>query len=159
MDGQEVMIGGLVTARTIKATKNNKLMAFLTVEDLYGSVEVLVFPNTYERYKDLTVEDAKVFIRGRVSAEEEADSKLIASVIFRMDDLRPLWLRLPDKRSWDKEKEAICQILENDPGEKEVRIYLTEGKIRLKAPDRYKTSASDETVLALQKLLGTENVG
>ena len=158
IDGQEVMIGGLITGRTIKATKNNKLMAFLTVEDLYGSVEVLVFPNTYERYKDLTVEDAKVFIRGRVSAEEEADSKLIASVIIRMEDLKPLWLRLPDQAAWQNCKDEVCRILEEDPGEKEVRIYLSKEKLRLKAPDQYKTAASDETVSVLQKLLGSENV-
>ncbi|MBQ7058424.1 MAG: DNA polymerase III subunit alpha [Firmicutes bacterium] len=159
IDGQEVVIGGLVTGRTIKVTKNNKLMAFLTVEDLYGSVEVLVFPNTYERYKDLTVEDSKIFVRGRVSAEEEADSKLIASVIIRMEDLRPLWLRLPDQAAWQRWKDEICHILEEDPGEKEVRIYLTEGKVRLKAPDRYKTAASPETLAALQNMLGAGNVG
>ena len=158
VDGQEVVIGGLVTARTIKATKNNKLMAFLTVEDLYGSAEVLVFPNTYERFKDLTMEDSKIFVRGRVSAEEEADSKVIASVILRMEDLRPLWLRFADQADWLKKQAAVCEILEEDPGEKEVRIYLQKENRRMKAPERFKTAASPSSLEALRQLVGPGNV-
>ena len=66
-DGERVMVGGMVTAKTVKYTKNNKAMAFLTVEDLYGTVEVIVFPRDNEKYHHLMEEDAKIFVRGRVS--------------------------------------------------------------------------------------------
>ena len=80
-DGQEVVVGGLIAAKTIKSTKTNKLMAFITLEDLYGTVEVLIFPNRYEEAKAFLDADAKVFVRGRVSLEEEDDSKVIAESI------------------------------------------------------------------------------
>jgi len=94
-DGQFVTIGGMIAEKTIKSTKTNKLMAFLTLEDLYGTVEVLVFPNTYEDYKPLLEEDRKIFIRGRVSLEEEDDSKVIASVIAPMEDPSRLFEKGP----------------------------------------------------------------
>ena len=244
-DGQFVTIGGMIAEKTIKSTKTNKLMAFLTLEDLYGTVEVLVFPNTYEDYKPLLEEDRKIFIRGRVSLEEEDDSKVIASVIAPMEDpsrlfekgprrqgqggpapyagqaapdpngmdlvdvssefmtygnapqgdtfstvhydpdmpinakpqpgtVRPaeaastrtgvsqkaksLWLRFSSRSDWEEKKDAVCRILANDPGYREVRIYLEKEKVRLKAPARYNTSARRDTVAGLKKLLGEKNV-
>ena len=70
-DGAKVTIGGMITEKKIKYTKNEKVMAFLQVEDLVGSVEVIVFPRDYERYGNSIVEDSKDFVRGRVSLEEE----------------------------------------------------------------------------------------
>ena len=76
-DGQKVIIGGMITERTIKYTRNNKVMAFLTVEDLVGTVEVVVFPRDYEKWQTLITDDARVFIQGRVNAEDDRPSKLI----------------------------------------------------------------------------------
>ncbi|MDO4513084.1 MAG: DNA polymerase III subunit alpha, partial [Lachnospiraceae bacterium] len=70
MDGSTVTIGGMIADKKIKYTKNDKIMAFLTVEDLVGTIEVIVFPKDYEKYASELIEDAKVFIRGRVSVEE-----------------------------------------------------------------------------------------
>lgn len=81
MDGQKVIIGGMITDKTIKYTKNNKVMAFLTVEDLVGTVEVVVFPRDYEKSQQFLNEDARVFIQGRVSAEDDRASKLILEKI------------------------------------------------------------------------------
>lgn len=77
MDGQKVIIGGMITDKTIKYTKNNKVMAFLTVEDLVGTVEVVVFPRDYEKSQQFLNEEGRVFIQGRVSAEDDRASKLI----------------------------------------------------------------------------------
>ncbi len=66
-DGQMVTVGGIVSDRVIKITKTGKNMAFVTLEDLVGSVEVLVFPKDFEANRDLLENDAKLFIRGRVS--------------------------------------------------------------------------------------------
>lgn len=76
-DNQKVTVGGMITEKTIKYTKNNKVMAFLTLEDLVGTVEVIIFPRDYEKYHDLLVEDEKVFITGRANVEEEKNGKLI----------------------------------------------------------------------------------
>ena len=76
-DGAEEIIGGMVEGITIKHTKNNKTMVFLTIEDLLGTVEVVVFPRQYEIYRNSITQDGKLFIQGHVSAEEEKASKLI----------------------------------------------------------------------------------
>lgn len=65
VDGSKAVIGGMITTKTIKYTKTNKAMAFLTVEDLVGTVEVVVFPKDYEKNQQWMNEDEKVFIRGR----------------------------------------------------------------------------------------------
>ena len=85
-DQANAVIGGLIADKTVKYTKNDKIMAFLNVEDLIGNVEVVVFPQVYERYSTLLVEDAKVFIRGRVSLEEDKDGKLICDQIISFED-------------------------------------------------------------------------
>ena len=185
-DGHEITLGGIIAGKTIKSTKNNKLMAFLTLEDLYGTAEILVFPNTYEQYRELLADDGKIFVKGRVSAEEDADSKLIASVIAPMNQPeklyegprrrnfnqnsapqpgRPsapkpalLWLRLADRKQWEQQQNEICRILQSDPGDRPVRIYLQSENERLRAPSKYDTSASERTMAALRALLGNENV-
>ncbi|MCH5340299.1 MAG: DNA polymerase III subunit alpha [Acetatifactor sp.] len=81
-----VTVGGMVADKTIKYTKNDKVMAFLNLEDLVGNVEVVVFPRDYEKYSTLIQEDAKLFIRGRVSAEEDKDGKLICEQIVTFEE-------------------------------------------------------------------------
>lgn len=80
-DNQKVIIGGMITEKTIKYTKNNKTMAFLSLEDLFGTVEVIVFPGEYERYHTLLNEDEKVFIRGHANVEEDKNAKIICEQI------------------------------------------------------------------------------
>ena len=91
----------MITARTIKYTKNNKVMAFLTLEDLAGSVEVIVFPRDYEKNQQYLNEESKVFIRGRVSEEDDAASKLICETVIPFEQTRKeLWLQYPDKETY-----------------------------------------------------------
>ena len=85
-DQAYVVIGGLIADKTVKYTKNDKIMAFLNLEDLIGNVEIVVFPQAYEKYSTLLTEDAKVFIRGRVSLEEDKDGKLICDQIISFED-------------------------------------------------------------------------
>lgn len=181
IDGQEVVIGGLIMDKTIKSTKNNKMMAFITVEDLYGSVEVLIFPNRYEQYRGLLEEDQKIFVRGKVSLEEEEDSKLICDAIAPFENAdailtrsprrygtmppakaeekpKVLWLRLASKEQWEAQQAQVCSILAADPGPHEVRLFLTAQQLKMKAPSQYYTAASDGTLFKLKQLLGAENV-
>ena len=109
-DGREVVIGGMITEKTVKYTKNNQAMAFVTLEDLVGSVEVIVFPRDYEKYRDLLVEDNKVFIQGRTSVEEEKDAKLICREVHSFDEGRKeLWIQFPDKEAYDRQQEELLR--------------------------------------------------
>ena len=85
-DGLNVVVGGMIADKTIKYTKNDKVMAFLNLEDLVGNVEVVVFPKDYEKYGALLMEDARVFIRGRVSAEEDKNGKLICEELVSFEE-------------------------------------------------------------------------
>jgi DNA polymerase-3 subunit alpha len=87
-DQSYVTIGGMITGKTVKYTKNNQVMCFITVEDLVGTVEVIVFPTSYGKYAQLLVEDAKIFIRGRVSAEEDKDAKLLCEEIATFEEAK-----------------------------------------------------------------------
>ena len=98
-DGTYVTIGGMITGKTVKATKNNQMMAFVTIEDLAGSVEVIIFPKDYETYRPMLETDRKVFIRGRVSADGENQAKLICVKIIPFDEVpREVWIQFPDKK-------------------------------------------------------------
>ena len=100
-DGAYVTIGGMITEKTVKTTRNNKMMAFLTVEDLAGSVEVLVFPKDYEKRRDMLIKDEKVFIRGRASVGDEPVGKLICEQIIPFSQVpRELWIQYADKDAY-----------------------------------------------------------
>lgn len=86
VDQTMAVIGGMVAEKTIKYTKHNQVMAFITLEDLVGSVEVVVFPRDYEQYSSLLTEEAKIFVRGRVAVEEEKNAKLICGQITGFED-------------------------------------------------------------------------
>ncbi len=83
-DGKNVVVGGIITGKKTKTTKNNKLMAFVTLEDLYGSMEVIVFPLILTKYSDLIAEESLVLITGRLSIKEEDTPKIIC------EEVRPL---------------------------------------------------------------------
>ena len=128
-DGDTETVGGMITAKTIKHTKNNKTMAFLTLEDLAGSVEVVVFPKDYEKNGQYLNEDSKVFIKGRVSEEDEADSKLICSSVVPFDQTRrELWLQYSDKDAYLAGETELFEILKNSQGKDTVVIYCQREK-------------------------------
>ena len=169
-DGLEATIGGIIMKKTIKTTRNNKLMAFLTVEDLYGSVEVLVFPNSYEQYRGQMDEDSRVFISGRISMQEDEDAKLILRELRPMQieqeapkklerpSEAPVWLRFSSANSWSVLKDDVLNELELDPGIRPVRIYLEQEGRKLKAPEELSVRGSDWLELKLKRLIGEKNV-
>ncbi len=128
-DGENVIIGGMITEKTTKITKTNQLMAFITIEDLYGTVEVIVFPKSYEKCKDALEIDSKVFVKGRVQVEEEKPGKILCSQIIAFDRVPcELWIRFPNKQTFvDKEMELYEKIHVYD-GNDTVCIYLDSEK-------------------------------
>ncbi len=81
IDGETATIGGVIMNLQTKITKSNKMMAFVTLEDLYGSVEVLLFPNVYEEARQYLATDARVFVRGRVSVGDDENAKMVAQAV------------------------------------------------------------------------------
>ena len=125
-DGARYTVGGIVSDKKIKYTKNNQIMAFLTLEDLTGTVEVIVFPRTFEECRGKFEEEAKVLVSGRASAEDEKDSKLIAEKIVPFDELpRKLWLKFDTKESYEEKYPVLEPFLSAHPGRDSVIIYLS----------------------------------
>ena len=124
-DGNRVTVGGMITAKTVKYTKTNQTMAFLTLEDLLGTMEIIVFPKSYEQYSGMINPDAKVFIRGRVSVEEDRPSKLILERIIPFSEIpSEIWIRFPDRAAFENTEEEIRKIAVSSPGKDRVIVYL-----------------------------------
>ena len=123
-DGVKETIGGIIAGKTIKYTKNNKTMAFLTIEDLAGTVEVVVFPRDYEKYQQYLTEENKVFVRGRVSEEDDAASKLICEAVIPFDRTRKeLWLQYETKADFLSREQELYDLLGDSEGDDQVVIY------------------------------------
>ena len=159
VDGSTATIGGMIMDKKIKYTKNDKIMAFLTVEDLVGSIEVIVFPNNYEKYSHKLVEESKVFIQGRVSAEEERDGKLICEKITSFDEIpRKVWLKFKNVEEYTKrEPELFCAIAESE-GVDCIVIYLEDTKQMKQLPPNRNIYADSEVLERLRKMFGQDNV-
>ena len=154
-DGAKETVGGMITAKTIKYTKNNKVMAFLTLEDLAGSVEVIVFPKDYEKNQQYLEEESKVFIRGRVSEEDEADSKLICETVIPFEQTRKeLWLQYPDKAAYLAGEQELFAMLADAEGDDEVIIYCRKEKAVKKLPPGRNVKADKVLLSRLTNYLG-----
>ena len=128
-DGTKVTIGGMISDKKIKYTKNDKIMAFLQVEDLMGTVEVIVFPKDYEKNASKLVEDNKVFVTGRVSGEDEKDSKLICESITLFEDIpKKLWIKFPTRENYESREQELMELLYESEGKDSVVIYVEDIK-------------------------------
>ena len=153
------MIGGMITERTVKYTRQNQQMAFLTVEDLLGTVEVVVFPRDYAKYQELLQEEAKVFIRGRVNAEEEKNGKVICEKVYPFDAAKQeLWLQFQDREAFDAEENRLYGLLNDSDGNDPVVIYLSGEKAMKRLPESRSVHIDTELVQKLEKVYGQGNV-
>ena len=158
-DNQKVIVGGMITDKTIKYTKNNKVMAFLTVEDLVGTVEVVVFPRDYEKCQMFLNEDARLFIQGRVSAEDDKASKLILEKVRLFDDMpRELWLQFESREEYAKAETGLVDDLMESRGNSTVVIYLKDVKAMKKLPPAYQVHIEDPWLERMCKKYGSSNV-
>ena len=158
-DRQNAVIGGIISDKKIKYTKNDQVMAFLTIEDMTGTVEVIVFPRVYEESADILNEDGKIFVRGRVSLEEEKDGKLIAEKIVSFDDVpRRLWLRFPSFEAWKKKEQEVLRTVADHGGRDQVVIYIEDRKARKTLPPGQGIRADAAVIGTLGQLCGANNV-
>ena len=158
-DGQKVIIGGMITEKTIKYTRNNKVMAFLTVEDLLGTVEIVVFPRDYEKWQSMLNEDARVFVQGRVNAEDDKPSKLILEKVRAFEDMpRELWIQFKDKAEYAEKEQELLETLKGYAGVSAVVIYLKDVNAMKRLPAGYHARISDSLTGELRKKYGESNV-
>lgn len=158
-DNDSVIIGGMIGDKKIKYTKNDKVMAFLQLEDLVGSVEVIVFPRDYEKNSAKLMEDNKVFIKGRVSLEEDRDGKLICERITAFDEIpRKLWVKFPDKESYELAAEDFLNLLRTSDGRDSVVVYIENEKAMKRLPPNFSVNADETLRQKLAARYGEENV-
>lgn len=158
-DNEHIVIGGILTEFTMKFTKNNKAMAFLTIEDLVGTVEVIVFTKEYERYHHLLKEDEKVFIVGHASVEDDKNAKLICERIVPFAETpRELWLQFETMEEYETKEGELLNLLHTSDGMDQVVIYISSQKAMKRLPSRYNIRVEDNIVNNLTNFLGKNNV-
>ncbi len=158
-DGSTAVIGGIIEAKTLKTTRSNSVMAFLTLEDMFGTVEVLVFPKDYEKWRSDFIEGRKVLIRGRVSAEEDRDAKLIFSDMVSLTDLpKKLWVRFPDIPSYQAAEKELLDTVAAYDGLDTVVIYCEAEHSMKELPMSMTTGICDELTSKLKEMYGEEAV-
>ena len=151
-------LGGMISNVTLKVTRNNQNMAFLTLEDMYGSVEVVVFARDFEKNRSILTPDAKLFITGRASVSDD-EAKLLFSKAISFDDIpRDVWLQFETKEAYERLQSELYQIIDRHAGSSFIKIYIREGKLRKNLPPQFAIASGGESLEELKALLGAENV-
>ncbi|WP_321004964.1 DNA polymerase III subunit alpha, partial [Enterocloster bolteae] len=158
-DGSRAVIGGLVAGKTVKTTRTNQLMAFITLEDLLGPVEVIVFPRDYEANRDLFTEDSKLFIRGRVSIGDDPVGKLVCEQVIPFDSIpKELWLQFPDMETYQSGEQRLLTSLRSSEGKDRVVIYLQKERAKKVLPANWNVQVTPGLLEELGRGLGEKNV-
>ena len=158
-DGAKEIIGGIIAEKTVKHTRTNQMMAFLTVEDLFGTVEIVVFPRDYEKYRQYLEEDSKIFVKGRVSEEDDKASKLICEKILPFGQKKKeLWIQFPDKETYLEEEAVTDGYLADSEGNDEVMIYCEKEKIVKKLPANKNIGINPQILSRLMNHFGENRV-
>ena len=158
-DGEMVTVGGMVAGKTVKTTRTGQMMAFVTLEDMLGSVEVLVFPKIYESRREIFSQDEKLFIQGRVSLGDEPVGKLVCERVIPFREVpRELWLQYEDLEHYRAGESALFDLLKEKEGRDTVIIYLKKEKARKILPANWRVEADKDLLDKLTKILSEKNV-
>lgn len=158
-DGTREIVGGMITAKTIKHTKTNQMMAFLSLEDLVGTVEVIVFPRDYEKNREYLEIDKKIFVKGRVSEEEERPSKLICETIIPFEQTKKeLWVQFSDKEDFLRNEHILYGYLADSEGDDEIVIYCQKERAIKRLPRNRNIRIGQEVLSRLMNHYGEKRV-
>ncbi len=158
-DNAREIIGGIISEVTVKVTKQNSVMAFVTIEDLYGTVEALVFPKLYEKYRQIIAEDNKVFITGRVTSGGEENAKIICETITLFSDKSSeLWIRFENKEEYEEKYPQLLENIKLSNGKDKIVIYLNQEKAKKILPASCNVNADQQFLQKMQALFGENNV-
>ena len=157
--GKDYILGGIASVVNIKLTRNNQRMAFITLEDLVGSVEVIVFPRDFEKYKELIEEGRKYIISGKASLEENDAAKLIAGKIIPFEEVpREVWLQFENKAELEKVEDELNKIFEGNKGNARVMLYCREERQVKRVNTVRGISYAEAVIDELKHKLGCDNV-
>ncbi|MBO4310312.1 MAG: DNA polymerase III subunit alpha, partial [Lachnospiraceae bacterium] len=159
-DKKQVKVGGIITNLNVRLTKRKETMAIFELEDLYGSVEAMVFPKAYERVRDMLVDDKLVFVSGRVSTEDEENSKLIVEEITSFDDIpKTLWLKFDDMDKYNELWDKVYECLWNHKGSDSVNIrVIKENKLKTLTKKELGVAADENIIPEIEAILGANSV-
>lgn len=158
-DGEISVVGGIISAKTVKTTRNNSMMAFITLEDMAGAVEIILFPRDYEKYKTLLYEDNKILVKGKITVEEEKAAKLICQEIIPFaDNPKEVWIKYKDKESFVQDEQRLYGILSQYDGNDQVCIFLECEKAIKQLPKSKSIKAENELLAKLSETYGSGNV-
>ncbi len=158
-DGASVTVGGIIAGKKIKYTKQDKIMAFLTLEDLAGSIEVIVFPKDYEKNSAKLIEDNKVFIKGKASLEDDKDARLICERIMTFDEIpKKLWIKFRTKEEYAAKEAALMDVLRESEGTDRVIFYIENTREMKTLSPAWDVTADAGLLGRLTAFLGESNI-
>ena len=154
-----VTVAGMIAAKTVKTTKTNQMMAFLTLEDLRGTLEVIVFPKDYEKYRAILSPDQKIFVKGRVSLGDEVQGKLICEKIVAFSEIPgELWIQFQDLESYQMNEKKLLSMLAPWDGKDTVVVYLSNTRQYQKLPPSRCVGICPQLIDQLDQVFGKENI-
>lgn len=152
-------IGGMIMAKSVKPTKTGQLMAYLTIEDLVGTVEVIVFPRTFSTYRNIIEGTDKLFITGRVNANADENAKLICESVVPFEDVpRKLWIRFASEEEYLKKASDLAEELKYSDGKDSIIIYCTKENKRIALPQSRNIRITPDILASLRAQYGIKNV-
>ena len=158
-DNQHVIVGGLIAEKKVTFTRTNKAMAYITIEDLTGTVEVIIFPRDYEKYQRYLNADEKVFVVGRASVEDDKDGKIICERIVPFDETGcDLWFQFATMEEYKEKEKVLMDILYDSDGNDEVVIYVANPKAIKRLGKNHTVGVNEELLRTLTSFLGEKNV-
>ncbi len=157
--GYPIVIGGIISDITIKFTKNNKRMAFIQLEDLMGTVEVVFFPRNFDQNESYLQEDRKVFIVGHADVSGETEAKLICDQVVAFEDSpKQIWLQFKNKEEYLNKANQMTKNLTEFSGKSKVVIYLSTERARKILPSQYNITPTEQFLTKMYDFLGKDNV-
>ncbi len=158
-DNAAVVVGGMISNKTVKFTKNNQAMAFIELEDMTGSVEVIVFPKIYSKYQHALTMDGKIFVIGHVTIEDEQNGKIICERIVPFEETcKELWLQFPTMNEFQLKQQELFELLKESDGTDEVVVYVANPKSLKRYGRNYTVDANPQLLAKLYDFLGEKNV-
>lgn len=156
---ERIIAGGIISAVKTRITKNGQTMAIITLEDLTGIVECLIFPRAYADCRKDIFEDNKIFVIGDADVRDEEDSKILCNKVIAFDSIpRDCWIKFPDKKTYEEAENRLFEIIKLSDGNDRIIVYCEAEKVKKILPFSRTINATGETLDRLYDAFGDENV-
>ncbi len=159
-DDKKVILGGIISEVNQKVTRSNSIMAFLKLEDLTDTIEVIVFPKTLDKVRNLITADSLVVIKGRVSMKEDEPVKLICETIEPLEKVNTskLYLRVDNLQKAKELKPALIQTVKEYKGDTPLYVFTADDRKNYRMPRDMWINEDEDLIKELKNLFGEDNV-